>query len=117
MVNSMNAAPAPPLVDRPAGPQDAEFFLIVERGVLEAQALLLCQSIRQFAGAYSKSAITVISPRRNSRPCRETYKRFAGLNVEYLELNLESPCPTYGTSFRVLAAACVEQRARAPILI
>ena len=107
----------PPLANGPAAPQDAEFFLIAERGILEPQAVLLCQSIRRFSGAYSKSAITAISPRRNCRPCRETSRTFAGLDVEYLESDLESPCPTYGTSFRILAAARREQQSRAPILI
>ena len=100
-----------------AAPPDVEFFLIAEQGILEPQAVLLCQSIRQFTGAYSRSPISVISPRRKCRPCRETSQKLARLDVEYLQWNLESPCPTYGTSFRVLAAARMEKRSGAPILI
>jgi hypothetical protein len=107
----MEAVPAP------VAPDNTAFFLIAERGILEAQAVLLCQSIRKFAGAYSKSPITVISPRRNCRPCRETSRKLVRLEVEYLELRLPSPCPSYGPSFRVLAAARMEQQATAAVLV
>src|SRR5260370_20328782 len=109
----MEAVPAPALTEVPVEPHDTAFFLIAERGILEAQAVLLCQSIRKFAGAWSKSPITVISPRRNCRPCTETSRKLARLDVEDLELRLPSPCPGYGPSFRVLAAARIEQQATA----
>ena len=99
------------------GWHEVEFFMIAERGVLEAQAVLLCHSIRVLAGTYAKSPITVVSPRRNRRPCRETLRALHDLDVEYLELQLDSPCPTYGPSYRVLAAARMERRGRAPILV
>jgi len=113
----MDPVPAPAPTDTPVAPRDAAFFLIAERGILEAQAVLLCQSIRKFAGAYSKSPITVISPRRNCRPSTETSRKLARLDVEYLELHLPSPCPDYGPSFRVLVAARMEQQATAAVLI
>jgi hypothetical protein len=98
-------------------PSEAEFFLLAERGILEPQAVLLCQSIRRFAGAYAKSAITVVSPRRDRRPCRDTLRRLARLDVEYLDLPLSSPSPSYGPSFRILAAAHLERRGGPPVLI
>lgn len=101
----------------PVSPHETEFLLIAERGILEPQAVLLCKSIRQFAGAYAKSAISVVSPRRNARPCRTTVRQLESLDVDYVELHIPSPCPTYGTSFRVLAAAQMEDRGSAPMLI
>jgi hypothetical protein len=112
---SQAGAESYPLV--PVSPHDTEFFLIAERGILEAQAVLLCKSIRRFAGAYAKSAISVVSPRRNARPCRTTVRQLAPLGVDYVELDLPSPCPAYGSSFKVLAAARMEDRGRAPVLV
>src|ERR1700682_125814 len=109
------ARPASPLA--PVTPHETEFFLIAERGILEPQAVLLCKSIRRFAGAYAKSPISVVSPRRNTRPCRTTVNQLASLDVDYVELDLPSPCPAYGTSFKLLAAAHMENRGKAPVLV
>ena len=98
-------------------PTETEFFLIAEAGILESQALLLCQSIRQFAGGYQYAPITVVSPRPDRRPSIDTQRKLAELQVDYLELDIASPCPDYGTSFRVLAAAYLERRAGPDVLI
>jgi hypothetical protein len=91
--------------------QDVEFCLLAERGNLERQALLLCESIRQWCGRYASAPITVISPRRDRRPSSRSRQRFAELGAQYSELALESPTPQYGPSFRVLALA---SRSRQP---
>lgn len=96
---------------------DIQFVAIAEAGILETQALLLCESIRTFAGAYASSLITVVSPRSNRRPSLATRQRLDKLDVEYLELDIETPRPEYGPSFRVHAAAHVEGRAGPPILV
>lgn len=96
---------------------DVQFFAIAEAGILEAQALLLCESIRMFAGAYASSLITVVSPRSSRRPSLTTRVRLDKLEVEYLELDIETPRPQYGPSFRVHAAAYVEGRPGPPILV
>ena len=93
-----------------------EFVLIAESGVLELQALLLCESIRRFSGAYAGSPITVVSPRRR-RPSPATIHALARLDVEYLPLEIDSCCPGYGTSFRVHAAAHVERRPGPPVVV
>jgi hypothetical protein len=86
------------------------FFMIAEQGILEAQALLLCKSIRRFAGAYQTSSITVVSPRPARRPSLNTIRAFERLGVDYLALDVDSCCPVYGTSFRVHTAALLERR-------
>src|SRR5689334_5813906 len=95
----------------------AEFVLIAESGVLELQALLLCESIRRFAGIHARSPITVVSPRRARRPSPVTIRALGRLDVEYLPLEIDSCCPDYGTSFRVHAAAHVERRSGPPTLV
>jgi hypothetical protein len=78
---------------------------------------MLAKSIRTFAGRYSDSAITAVSPRPNRRPSEQTRSALERLNVNYLELNLESPVPEYGPSFKVFALAEVVQCSGCPILI
>ncbi|MEI9417594.1 sulfotransferase family protein [Mesorhizobium sp. Cs1321R2N1] len=94
-----------------------EFVLLVEAGILEAQALLLCESLRCFAGAYSRCPITVVSPRSSRRPSLSTLHQLKRLNVEYLPIEIESCCPHYGPSYRVHALAHVERRPGPPIII
>ncbi|TGQ66724.1 hypothetical protein EN829_018920 [Mesorhizobium sp. M00.F.Ca.ET.186.01.1.1] len=94
-----------------------EFVLIAEAGILEAQALLLCESIRCFAGSYSKSAITAVSPRSDRRPSPSTLSRLKQLGVEYLPIEIDSCCPQYGPSYRVHSLAHVERRAGPPVII
>jgi hypothetical protein len=110
------SAVAYPPESRPAA-GDVEFFMIAEEGILEAQALLLCKSIRRFAGAYSSSLVTVVSPRHSRRPSTETVKELDRLGVNYLALDVESCCPVYGTSFRVHTAGWLAQRSGPEILV
>src|ERR1700692_1497697 len=83
----------------PALPENVEFCILAEAGILEKQTLLLCHSIRQFAGVYSSAAIVVVSPRSDCRPSRATVKQLEQLGAAYLELELQSLCPSYGPSF------------------
>jgi hypothetical protein len=94
-----------------------EFVLIAEAGILEAQALLLCESIRRFAGAYSRSPITVVSPRSARRPSYATLRKLDRLDADYLPLDIDSCCPEYGPSYRVHAAAHVERRSGPPVIV
>ncbi|MER8490661.1 hypothetical protein NKI51_18470 [Mesorhizobium australicum] len=94
-----------------------EFVLLAEAGILEAQAVLLCESIRCFAGAYSRCPITVVSPRSSRRPSLSTRHQLKRLDVEYLPIEIESCCPQYGPSYRVHALAHVERRPGPPIII
>ncbi|WP_162916946.1 hypothetical protein [Dongia deserti] len=83
---------------------------IAETGILEAQALLLCESIRRFAGGYARPRITVVSPRPSRRPLAATICALERLNVDYHEIEVDSCCPLYGTSYRVHSAAWIERR-------
>lgn len=94
-----------------------EFCLLVEEGPLERQAIALAKSIRAFSGRYLDSLITAVSPRSKHRPSVNIRKTLDRLNVNYVELDLESPVPEYGPSFKVLALAKIEQCSGPPILI
>ncbi|MBL8545535.1 MAG: hypothetical protein JNL81_03680 [Hyphomonadaceae bacterium] len=84
------------------------FALIAEAGPLESQAVLLVRSIRRFAGAYAAAPVIVVSPRADRRPSKAALRAFADENAIYLEMNISSAVPEYGTSYRVHAASRVE---------
>src|SRR5580704_4437151 len=94
-----------------------EFVLNAEAGVLEKQAILLCESIRRFGGVLASSAITVVSPRKSRRPSRDTLRELDRLQVEYLALNIDSACSDYGPSFKLHAVAHVASRSGPPIVV
>jgi hypothetical protein len=96
---------------------DLEFVAIAESGILESQALLLCQSIRLFSGSFSKCRISVISPRSDRRPSRRFLKTIEKLAVRYVPMETDSPCPEYGPSMRVFALAQFEKQAQAESMV
>ena len=97
--------------------QDIEFYLIAEEGILEAQAVLLCESIRRFAGAYASATITAVSPRSSRRPSAHTLRSFDELGVHYLALDVSSCCPEYSTAIRVHVTPIIARRSGPPILV
>ncbi|HYL73478.1 MAG TPA: hypothetical protein VEU96_04700 [Bryobacteraceae bacterium] len=101
----------------PALPENVEFCILAEAGIIEAQTLLLCHSIRQFTGVYSSAAIVAVSPRPGHRPSRATVKELEALGAAYLELDLHSLCPSYGPSFGIYVAAHVARRPGPPVLV
>lgn len=105
-----------PIASRPPAAH-VEFMAIAESGILEAQALLLCESIRRFGGAYAKAAITIVSPRASRRPSQATCRKFERLGAQFVAVELVSPFPEYGPSYRVAAAAHLARRPGAPVLV
>jgi hypothetical protein len=94
-----------------------EFVLNAEEGILERQAVMLCESIRQFAGALSSSAITVVSPRKSRRPSPAALSAIDRLGAEFLPLDVDSVCPEYGPSFKVHAVSHAARRPGPPIVV
>jgi hypothetical protein len=96
---------------------DAEFALVVESGPLEAQALLLVESVRRFGGCHAATAVTVASPRPSRRPSRTTVRRLRRLGAEYVALDVAGACPVYPTSWRVHTLAELESRPGPEVIV
>jgi hypothetical protein len=95
----------------------AGFVLCIEGNAIQPQALLLCESIRRFAGAHSHAPILAIAPRPGLGPDVAARRRLDALDVEYVERSLNDVCPSYGSANRVVAAAWAESHLRTPWLI
>jgi hypothetical protein len=87
------------------------FVLCIENNAIRSQALLLCESIRQFAGRYRRAAIVAVAARPGLGVDRQTRRQLEAMDVEYFEQPLNHICPEYGSANRVFAAALAEARA------
>lgn len=98
-------------------PESVAFVLCVERGILEGQAVLLCESIRAFAGRHRRAPILAVAPRPGREPSPGTRKRLADLDVDYVAADLNRDCPEYGSANRVYAASHAESRLPADVIV
>jgi len=96
---------------------DFQFVAVAEAGVLEAQALLLCRSLRAFGGALKDAPIALVSPRRSRRPSARFRRALDVLGAEFVAADPHSPCPEYGPSFRLAAMAHLARRPGPPVLV
>ena len=97
--------------------ESVAFVLCIERNAIGAQALLLIESIRTFAGAHRNAQIWAVAPRPRLGVDEETRARLEALAVTYVEEPLNLVCPEYGSANRVYTAAWVVPRATATTLI
>lgn len=93
------------------------FVLCIENNAVKAQALLLCESIRQFGGRHRDAPILAVAPRPGLGIDTATRQRLDGLGVEYVEEPLNRSCPEYGSANRVFAAAWAEDRVRSEWIV
>ena len=94
-----------------------EFIFIAESGVLERQAILLCESIRKFGGSYAQADIKILQPRGERKISHDGRLRFQSLRAHLVEMSIVSPCPEYGPSYRILACGDYERSSSADCLI
>jgi hypothetical protein len=87
---------------------DIGFVACIERGVLEAQALLLFESIRRYAGCFRDCSIYALSPRTGYEISGAARKRLDELGVNHCDRVLNTECTEYGSANRVAAAAHIE---------
>ena len=59
------------------------FVITVEPGFLEAQALLLVESIRTWAGPYREEAVVLVQPRSGRTMCEGTRARFERMGASF----------------------------------
>src|SRR5258708_28285852 len=88
---------------------DVGFVACIEGGVMEAQALLLFESIRQYAGRFRDCPIYALSPRRGYAISESARSKLDSLRVNYIDAILNTECLEYGSANRVAAAAHVEE--------
>jgi hypothetical protein len=103
----------------PGGPEapDVGFVACIEGGVLEAQALLLFDSIRRYAGRLSRCPLYALSPRAGHAISCRARERLDELEVHFSDLILNTEAPEYGSANRVAAAAHVEETRAHAILV
>lgn len=93
------------------------FVLCIENNAIRAQALLLCESIRQFGGRHCCAPILAVAPRPGLGIDREARRRLDAIGVEYAEEPLNRVCPEYGSANRVFTAAWAEGRTRSEWIV
>ena len=79
-----------------------------EAGRLERQSVLLCETIRRWAGRFADVPLYSFQPRRGPELARTTRQRFAELGVMHLEGSLNVCVPGYGFGNKAHAAAFAE---------
>jgi hypothetical protein len=95
----------------------ATFVLCIENNPIKDQALLLCESIREFGGAYRGARIIAFSPRAGLAVDRETRRALTDLGVEYVDEPINTTCPEYPSANRVFAGAWAEARSTSDFLV
>jgi hypothetical protein len=93
------------------------FVLCIENNAIRSQALLLCESIRQFGGSHRNAPILAVAPRPGLGIDREARRRLEAMGVEYAEEPLNLVCPEYGSANRVFTAAWAEGRLRSEWIV
>lgn len=97
--------------------QNVGFVACIEGGVLEAQALLLFESIRNYAGRFRECPIYALSPRSGHAISDSAKMKLTDLRVTYVDKLLNTECPEYGSANRVAAAAYIEAEHPHEILV
>jgi hypothetical protein len=93
------------------------FVACVERGELENKAILLCRSIRRFAGAYADAPIYTFQPREGTAISRETALQLADLGVCHSSERLNTDFAHYAIGNKIFASARAEQLASEDVLV
>lgn len=93
------------------------FVACIEGGVLEAQALLLFESIRLYAGRFRNCPIYALSPRPGHAISIDARSKLDALGITYIDAILNTECQEYGSANRVAAAAYIEEMYPHEILV
>lgn len=93
------------------------FVACIEAGVLEAQTLLLFESIRLYAGRFRDCSLYALSPRAGRAISNDARRKLDELGAVYVDKLLNTECPEYGSANRVAAAAYVEETYPHEILV
>jgi GT2 family glycosyltransferase len=95
----------------------ASFVLCIENNSIRDQALLLCESIRRYAGRYRDSRILAFAPRPGLGVDGATRRALQDMGVEYIDEPLNTTCREYAPANRVFAGAYAEKHVDTDFLI
>lgn len=98
-------------------PESLTFVLCIENNGIREQALLLCESIRLFAGRFRQSPIWAFAPRPGMGVDEKTRDLLTGMKVDYFDEPLNESEAEYGPANRVAAGAWAEARADSEWLV
>lgn len=98
-------------------PASIAFVFCIEANALAAQGLLLCESIRRYAGRYADCRIIAVSPRPGLGVDGDVQRRLRDLEVEYRSLPLNTTGSPYGPINRVVASRWAEQEIQTEYLV
>lgn len=93
------------------------FVACIENNRIASEALLLFESIREFAGRYSQSPIYSFNPRGLGPLDPSHYRRLRSLDVSHNDEILNSAHRDYALANKVYAAAHAEEMAKEDVLI
>ena len=96
---------------------DVGFVACIEGGALEAQTLLLFDSIRLHTGRFKDCSLYALSPRAGHSISLDARRRLNDLGAHYTDAILNTECPEYGPANRVIAAAYIEDLRRHDTLV
>lgn len=85
--------------------------------MLEAQTLLLFESIRRYGGRFGNCPLYALSPRAGHAISNDAKRRLHELGAAYVDRILNTQCPEYGSANRVAAAAYIEETCPHDILV
>ncbi len=93
------------------------FIACVERGYLEEQAMLLCRSIRRYAGRFRASRIYTFQPRRGREVSPRTLALFDELGVIHSTERLNVDFEDYAYGNKIFACARAEEKLTEDVLV
>ena len=99
----------PPVSRDIVAPDDITVLLCTEANSMYPQSLVLCESIRTFAGAYSNVDIVAVSPRPELALDSSSRSRLQEFGVEYVVEDLNRTGSPYGAINRIVASAWAEK--------
>jgi hypothetical protein len=93
------------------------FIICTEPGRLENQSILLAQSIREFGGELKDTPIYSFHPRGGDSIAQVTLEKFAALNVQHQQIELNTEFPDYYLANKPIVCAHAENTIEVEFLI
>jgi hypothetical protein len=96
---------------------DTAFLLCVERGKLESEALLMVESLREWAGGFADAPVYSFAPRAGHEPTERTLAGLRELGVEHVPDPLNERHPDRPNCNKIYACAWAERELDDELLV